>query len=191
MPLFGSKPKNAADDYEAEVPATPEKPKTPKRSEHVKNSQRPLIPGDRKEAKKQAREQMAQQRQRAQEGYARGEEQYMPARDRGPVKRYARDYVDARFSIGSMLMPAMIIVLAMTFINTAEMRVLTFALLWAFVGLTVLDCIVMTWILRKRITKKFGPGKTKGVSWYASMRSTQMRFMRMPKPQVGRFQKID
>ncbi|HIY65672.1 MAG TPA: DUF3043 domain-containing protein [Candidatus Agrococcus pullicola] len=191
MPLFGSKPKNAADDYEAEAPTTPEKPKTPKRSELVKNSQRPLVPSDRKQAKKQAREQMAQQRQRAQEGYARGEEQYMPARDRGPVKRYARDYVDARFSIGSMLMPAMIIVLAMTFINTAEMRVLTFALLWAFVGLTILDCIVFTWRLRRKITQKFGPGKTKGVSWYASMRSTQMRFMRMPKPQVGRFQKID
>lgn len=191
MPLFGSKPKNATEDYEAEAPTTPEKPRTPKRSELVKSSQRPLIPQDRKEAKRQAREQMANQRQRAQEGYARGEEQFLPVRDRGPVRRYARDYVDSRFSIGSMLMPAMILVLAMTFINTAEMRVLTFALLWAFVGLTVLDCIVFTWRLRRKITQKFGSGKTKGVSWYASMRSTQMRFMRMPKPQVGRFQKID
>lgn len=191
MPLFGSKPKNVADDYEVEASATPEKPRTPKRSELVKSSQRPLIPTDRKEAKKQAREQMAAQRQRAQAGYARGEEQYMPVRDRGPVRRYARDYVDSRFSIGSMLMPAMILVLAMTFINTAEMRVMTFALLWGFVGLTILDCIIFTARMRKKITQKFGAGKAKGVSWYASMRSTQMRFMRMPKPQVTRFEKLD
>lgn len=190
MPLFGSKPKNLVEENDADV-STPEKPRTPKRSELVEQSRKPLIPADRKEAKRQAREHMAVQRQRAQEGYARGEQQYLPARDQGEVRAYARDYVDARFSIGSLLMPAMILVLAMTFINTQEMRVATFAVLWAFVGLTVLDCVIMTWILRRRITKKFGPGKTKGVSWYASMRSTQMRFMRMPKPRVKRFEKID
>ena len=190
VPLFGSKPKNLVEENDSAVSA-PEKPRTPKRSELVEQSRKPLIPADRKEAKRQAREQMAVQRQRAQEGYARGEEQYLPARDQGEVRAYARDYVDARFSIGSLLMPAMILVLAMTFVNTQEMRVATFAVLWAFVGLTVLDCVIMTWILRRRITKKFGPGKTKGVSWYASMRSTQMRFMRMPKPRVKRFEKID
>lgn len=191
MPLFGSKPKNVAAEYETETQATPEKPRTPKRSELIKNAQRPLIPQDRKEAKRQAREQMALQRQRQQDGYARGEEQYLPVRDRGPVKKYARDYVDSRFSIGSMLMPAMIVVLAMTFVNTPEMRILTFALLWAFVGLTVLDCIIFTWRMRRKIRAKFGQDKAKGVSWYASMRSTQMCFMRMPKPQVGRFEKLD
>ena len=189
MPLFRSKPKNVVDDYEAE--STPEKPRTPKRSELVQNAQRPLIPADRTEAKKQAREQMALQRQKAQEGYARGDEQYLPARDRGPVRRYARDYVDSRFSIGSLLMPAMILVLAMTFVNTQEMRIMTFAVLWGFVGLTVLDSLFMGWRLRKRIDAKFGPGKTRGVTWYAAMRGTQMRFMRMPKPRVKRFEKID
>lgn len=190
MPLFRSKPKNVIEDAEAEV-VEPEKPRTPKRSELVQSAQRPLITSDRKESKRQAREQMAMQRQRAQDGYARGDEQFLPVRDRGPVRRYARDFVDSRFSIGTLLMPAMILVLAMTFVNTQEMRVLTFAVLWGFVALTVLDSVFMSWRLRRKITEKFGPDKTKGVSWYASMRGTQMRFMRMPKPQVKRFQKID
>ncbi len=33
-----------------------------------------------------------------------GDEKFLPLRDKGPQKRFARDYVDARFSLGEYLM---------------------------------------------------------------------------------------
>ena len=40
-----------------------------------------------------------------------GDERYLPARDKGPVKRYIRDYVDARFSLGEAFMPLSILLI--------------------------------------------------------------------------------
>jgi hypothetical protein len=45
---------------------------------------------------------------------------------------------------------------------------------------------------KKRVAKKFGEDKLEGgIAWYAAMRSIQMRALRIPKPQVARFQKLD
>ena len=35
-------------------------------------------------------------------GFEQGDEKYLPARDKGPVRRYVRDFVDARLSIGTL-----------------------------------------------------------------------------------------
>ena len=59
---------------------------------------------------------MQLQRDKARIGLANGDEKYLPARDRGPQKRYVRDYVDARFSIGEMLLPFLFIVIIATII---------------------------------------------------------------------------
>ena len=37
-----------------------------------------------------------------------GEERYLPARDRGPVKRFIRDYVDSRFSFVELMIPVLL-----------------------------------------------------------------------------------
>ncbi len=57
---------------------------------------------DRAAARKTNREQVALQRERARVGMARGEEKFLPVRDRGPQKKFVRDYVDARFGIGEL-----------------------------------------------------------------------------------------
>ena len=46
-----------------------------------------------------------------------GDDSGLPPRDKGPVRRYVRDFVDARLSIGTLAMPMMIVVLVLTFIN--------------------------------------------------------------------------
>jgi hypothetical protein len=39
--------------------------------------------------------------------------------------------------------------------------------------------------VKRAATAKFGATKVeKGLGWYAAMRSIQMRFLRLPKPQV-------
>jgi hypothetical protein len=47
--------------------------------------------------------------------------------------------------------------------------------------------MIMSARMKSRMEKKFGSVE-RGVRWYAMMRTLQMRFMRMPKPQVGRRQ---
>ena len=56
----------------------------------------------------------------ARAAYMRGDESAMPARDRGPVKRFVRDYVDSRRSLGEYFLPLMIFVLALTQIGRAH-----------------------------------------------------------------------
>ena len=40
-----------------------------------------------------------------------GDERYMMARDKGPVKRFVRDFVDARLSIAELLLPILVLAL--------------------------------------------------------------------------------
>ncbi|MEY3156312.1 MAG: hypothetical protein RL257_332, partial [Actinomycetota bacterium] len=79
---------------------------TPKRKEaEQQNVVNRLAPAANKQAKKlqkaQARVLRAQQR----EAYMRGDENALPIRDKGPVKRFVRNYVDSRRSIGEFFLP--------------------------------------------------------------------------------------
>ncbi len=52
-----------------------------------------------------------------------------------------------------------------------------------------LDMVFLGIRVNRRIAEKFGKDKReRGLAWYAAMRSLQMRFMRLPKPQVKRGQ---
>ena len=42
-----------------------------------------------------------------------GDERFLPARDRGPVKRFIRDYVDHRFSFVELMIPLMAVTLVL------------------------------------------------------------------------------
>ena len=62
------------------------------------------------------REQLAAQRsarsessQRIRQGLKAGEERYLPPRDKGPVKRFIRDFVDSRFSFIELMVPILIV----------------------------------------------------------------------------------
>lgn len=160
---------------------------TPTRKEREAANQRPLVPSDRKGASKEYRAQQAEARNRARIGMAAGEEKYLPIRDRGVQKRYARDYVDARYNVGELMVPFMFLVIIMTFLpdqNIAQLGILT---LWGFFFIAIIDVLFATWSLRRRIDAKFGEGKMeRGVRWYAAMRTLQMRQLRLPKPQVKR-----
>ena len=40
-----------------------------------------------------------------------GDERYLPARDKGPVRRFVRDWIDARLCVAEMLLPLLIIIM--------------------------------------------------------------------------------
>ncbi|QTX04804.1 DUF3043 domain-containing protein [Agromyces archimandritae] len=161
---------------------------TPSRAAQEAARKRPLVPNDRKEAAKQARAQAQTARERARVGMANGEEKYLPVRDRGPQKKYVRDYVDARFGIGEFLVPVMFLVIILTLVPSYEVQSLAILVLWAFFLIAVVDVIVLGFSVRRRLAAKYGADKVERVRWYAAMRALQMRFLRLPKPQVKRGQ---
>lgn len=161
---------------------------TPKRREAQAAKAQPLVAAKDKAARKAQRQKEAEARERARLGMMQGDERYLTARDRGPQRRFVRDYVDARFSIGEFLIPAMLVILLMTFLP-AQWQIASMLAIWGYLGLSVIDAIFLGMTLKRKLSAKFGADKVQsGFRWYAAMRAFQFRLLRMPKPQVKRFQ---
>lgn len=160
---------------------------TPTRKAQEAANKRPLIVNDRKQAAKDARAAANVQREKARAGMAAGDERYLTKRDKGPQRRFARDYVDARYSFGELLVPFMILVIVASFFQGFEK--LSILVMYGFLAILIIDALFLSIGLRRRLANKFGTANIeRGVRWYAMMRALQMRPMRLPRPQVGRRQ---
>ena len=165
---------------------------TPSRREQEAARKRPLVPKDRKAAAGQSREasRLARARQRA--AMLSGDESALPARDKGPVKRYIRDIVDARWNVGEFMLPVMVLVLALTFVPLLAPSIapwatlLVFVLVYGLVAVGVVDAFLMWRRTKARVLAKFGEAPPRGSAMYAVMRAFQMRRSRLPRPQVAR-----
>ncbi len=160
---------------------------TPTRKEREAANLRPLVSSDRKAGNKASRAKMNEAREKARIGMANGEEKYLPMKDKGVQRRYIRDYVDARWSVGEVILPAMFLVIILTVINNAVIQTIALVVLWSFFLIAVIDCVVAGVLIQRKLTAKFGAEKVqKGNRWYTAMRALQLRPMRLPKPQVKR-----
>jgi hypothetical protein len=164
---------------------------TPTRKQSEAANKRPLV-GDRsKEAKKAARAAANARREEARLGMMAGEERYLAPRDKGVQKKFARDYVDSRFTVGELVLPSVFLALIFNTIENVELQIIVLGCLWAlFVGI-----FINAWLLGRAtlsaLTKKYGAENIdRGIRMYVAMRSIQMRPMRLPKPQVKRGAKI-
>ena len=174
------------------VPLSGPSPKgrpTPSRAEQEAARKRPLV-ADTKEARARAKADLATQREKARIGMANGEQRYLPARDQGPQRKFVRDWVDGGWHLGEAVMPAMVLVILATFLPLPAVQYYAFVGLWIFIFFVIGDMVITSITVKRAAKKKFGEGKVeKGLGWYAAMRTVQMRFLRLPKPQVKRGQK--
>lgn len=160
---------------------------TPSRAEQEAARKRPLVP-DTKEAKARAKEELAVKREKARIGMAAGDDKFLTARDKGPQRRWVRDWVDAGWHLGEVVMPLMLLVIILTFLPLAQVQMYAFLGLWFFIFLVIFDMIVTSIRVKRAARKKWGDKMERGLGWYAAMRTIQMRFMRLPKAQVKRGQ---
>ncbi|APZ34695.1 MULTISPECIES: DUF3043 domain-containing protein [Microbacterium] len=180
---------SAAPDAAPEVPAGPGKNRpTPSRAEQEAARKRPLV-ADTKEARARAKAELAAQREKARIGMANGDERYLPVRDKGPQRRFVRDWVDSGWHAGELLMPLMLVVILLNLVPNTAIVYYGFVGLWLFIMFVVVDMIFTSIRVKKLARAKFGERTEKGLGWYAAMRTIQMRFMRLPKPQVKRGQR--
>ncbi|MCP9959258.1 MULTISPECIES: DUF3043 domain-containing protein [Streptomyces] len=171
-------------------PRDPQAPKgrpTPKRSEAQTQRRRAATPPlDRKEAMRRQREARRADLARQREALATGDERFLPARDRGPVRRFVRDFVDSRFFVAEMFLPLAVVILVLSVIPVGRMQT-TATLLWlGVIVLIVVDSIGLSIRLKKQLKQRFPDEPKRGAVAYALMRSLQMRRLRLPKPQVKR-----
>jgi Protein of unknown function (DUF3043) len=156
---------------------------TPKRSE-AERARRYTAPGDRKEAMRQARGRDRQARTRKSEAMRRGEEWALPAKDRGPVRALARDYVDSKRRFSEFYMYGLIVLLLLLFLRSP----ITATVLPAVLIFMIVVMAVEGFFIGRRVTALAGeryPGEsTRGVKLYAAMRALQIRKLRFPKPRV-------
>jgi len=158
---------------------------TPKRkvseAKRITSSLAPVVTKDQKRAAKLAGR---QDRIASRAAYMRGDENALPARDRGPERRFVRNYVDARRSIGEYFLPIIFLVLVLTLIPEASVQIGAIAIMYSVLMIAVVDGVFLSRRIRKLVGEKFPNSPTKGLGMYAWLRSTQMRRLRAPHPQL-------
>jgi hypothetical protein len=177
-------PNDASPEATPVVPPSKGRP-TPSRAEQEAARKRPLV-ADTKEARARAKSDQAAQREKARAGMAAGDDKYLTARDKGPQRRFARDFVDSGWHIGEFVMPLMIVVIIATFVNIPALAEYAFIVLWGFIVLVIIDMVIVSTRVKRAARRKWGDRMEKGLGWYAAMRTIQMRWMRLPKPKVAR-----
>ncbi|MEU6675551.1 DUF3043 domain-containing protein [Streptomyces sp. NPDC046853] len=183
-------PASKAPVTDSQQPRDPQAPKgrpTPKRSE-AQTQRRSVAntPVTRKEAAKRQRNERRVQMDKQRQALASGDERYLPARDKGPVRKFARDFVDSRFCIAEFFLPLAVIILVLSMVRVPQLQNIAL-LLWLFViVLIIVDSVTTAFRLKKRLNERFPSESKKGAVAYALMRTLQMRRLRLPKPQVKR-----
>lgn len=180
-----------ADAREAGRGYTPAKGRpTPKRRESERR-RGPVAPPPRtqREAYKRSRGNKAERRQAAaerRERMAAGDDRYLLPRDKGPVRAYVRDIVDSRRHLLGGFMPMALLIFIVLFVPVpALQQYVTLAVLLVLLVMVV-EGISIGRSVVKRVRQKFpkAPDRALPLGWYAAVRSSQIRKLRMPKPRV-------
>jgi hypothetical protein len=158
---------------------------TPKRKEaESKRKVSALAPIVTKDQKRAAKALGKQDRIAQRAAYLRGDESALPARDRGAARRFVRDYVDSRRSTGEYFLPTIFVVLVLTLFPVPAIQLGSIVLMYAMLLVAVVDGILLSRKIRTAVESEFPGTATKGLGMYAWLRSTQMRRLRAPHPQV-------
>jgi hypothetical protein len=179
----------SADLTDQLVPASGKGRPTPKRNEAQgrRPGPPPPPPTTRKEAYKRQRARMADRRAETRQGAARGDDSYLPARDRGPVRKLIRDVVDSRRNVGSFFLAIAFVALIGNFYPSVLVKSYAYFLLMSFFLLMIVDSFVLSRRIKRKVAERFpDQPKTRGLVWYGISRSTMVPRWRFPKPDVAR-----
>lgn len=145
---------------------------------------RAKVPRTRKEIMAAQRLAKSESSAKVRAGMKSGEERYLLPRDKGPVRRFVRDYVDTRLSFVELLIPLLIVTMVLGYSGSETMRSIGNTILLGTVLLVIVDMVTLRMRLRRQLAERFPDEPTKGLTYYAITRALQMKFMRLPKAQV-------
>jgi hypothetical protein len=151
---------------------------------------RAKVPRTRKEMNAAQRMARSESSAKVRAGMKAGEERYLLPRDKGPVRRFVRDYVDSRLSFVELLIPLLVITMVLGYSGNDAMRSIGNTILLGTVLLVIVDMVTLRMRLRRQLAERFPDEPTKGLTYYAITRALQMKFMRLPKARVKLGQRL-
>ncbi len=160
---------------------------TPKRRDSQKHRPVTSAPQTNKEARTRMRERMKAERAERYEGMRRGDPEHLLPRDRGPVRGFVRDLVDARRNIGPWFFGGtfVVVICSLGFMPPIVRSVSTLA--WLLLMLfMIIDALLITLRIKREVRSRFPESDERPVSlcFYGVMRSVVFRKLRNPKPKV-------
>ena len=145
---------------------------------------RAKTPRTRKEVARAQRESRTESSRSVRAAMKAGDERYYLARDKGPVRRFIRDFVDSRFSFIELMVPLLVVTMVLGYSGNARLAQIGNTVLMGTILLVALDMLLLRFRLRKQLAVRFPDEPTKGTTYYAITRALQMKFMRLPKAKV-------
>ncbi len=145
---------------------------------------RAKVPRTRKELAARSRSARVESSQKVRSAMKSGDERYLLARDKGPVRRFIRDYIDSRFSFVELMIPLLLVTLVLGYSGSPRLAEIGNTVMFGTLLLVIIDTVMLRRRLRKQLAARFPDESTKGTTYYAVTRSLQMKFMRMPKAKV-------
>jgi DUF3043 family protein len=145
---------------------------------------------DKKTAAKLQRQRRAEQQTKMREGMRTGDERYLPARDQGKERRFIRDRVDSRLSAAEFLLPLLVAIMALSYSGNPTLTRYGQSLWLVTILVVLVDSMILIFRIKKDLRRRFPDESHKGATFYALLRAMQLRFLRLPKPQVKLGQKL-
>lgn len=212
--LVGVKPKflrrdsadltsSQAEEADVDLDDEPSEPKsftpakgrpTPKRRESEMRNRGPVAPPPKtqREAYKRSKNDKSSKDDRRKaaatrrERMAAGDDRYLMPRDKGPVRAYVRDIVDSRRHLLGLFMPMAILIFVVLFIQMPALEQYVTSVVLVILIIMVIEGIFLGRTVMQKVRRKFPDAteKTLSLGWYAGVRASQVRKLRMPKPRV-------
>ncbi|SDU65360.1 DUF3043 domain-containing protein [Jiangella alkaliphila] len=158
---------------------------TPKRSEAEKARKQRVRPAlNRREAMRRDRERMREERARTRQAMNTGDEKHYLGRDQGEVRRFVRNYVDSRRTVAEFFLPLILVILLTSLIGVPVVQLASTIIWLGVMVLLIVDLTILGVRVKREVRKRFPDDPGKGHVLYAITRTTQLRRLRLPKPQV-------
>src|SRR5215472_16273874 len=124
------------------------------------------------------------ERDRRMSAMKRGEEWALGPRDRGPIKKLARDYVDSHRRPSEYYMYVLIVLLVALLSRNAVLNTYVSPLVLVLIVVVVIDGYLIRRAIHRLAAERYPGESTRGITTYAVMRALQIRRFRMPAPRL-------
>ncbi len=133
---------------------------TPKRKVAQAANRRPLVQ-DAKTSAKESRAKAREQRDREYQALRQGDSRNFPPRDQGPVRAWARDWVDARRDWREWAVPIAVVAFLLSIVSTANpyLYLIVNVLIWVLLVTMIVGSVLYVRKVKRLATAKFGIAK--------------------------------
>jgi hypothetical protein len=147
---------------------------------------RPAAADPKRKLTPEERARVREDRSKQMQAMRRGEDWALSARDRGPAKKLARNYVDAHRRPMEFYMYALIVLVIALFAGKSNSSISSYMQLFllAIIAVIVVDGYLLRRSVIKVVQDRLPNESTRGLAMYSIMRALQLRRFRTPSPAV-------